>query len=117
MSVTYRRAWFVVATLLALPATAQDAVEFNRDVRPILADACFRCHGPDAAARQADLRLDDEQAAKGKRENGPAIVPGNLADSQLWRRITSADADEWIPPAGSGIRLSHPQDGHLRRWN
>src|SRR5262245_14309923 len=78
--------------------SGQDSVEFNRDVRPILADACFRCHGPDAAARQADLRLDDEQAAKAQREHGPAIVSGKLAESQLWRRITSGDPDERMPP-------------------
>ena len=106
----------VPAMLFARVATAQDAVEFNRDVRPILADACFRCHGPDSAARQADMRLDIEQAAKAKREHGPAIAPENLAESQLWRRINSTDADEHMPPADSGKQLSDQQIQTLRRW-
>ncbi|MCI0362159.1 MAG: DUF1553 domain-containing protein [Planctomycetaceae bacterium] len=116
MSVAHGRAWLVVAILVAPSAIAEDAVEFNRDIRPILADACFRCHGPDSAARQAELRLDDEQSAKGKREHGSAIVPGKLADSQLWRRITSPEADERMPPAESGIRLTDRQIDTLRRW-
>jgi hypothetical protein len=100
----------------AYAAAAQDAIEFNRDVRPILADSCFRCHGPDAAARQADLRLDDEPAAKSPRDDGPAIVPGKPDDSQLWRRITAADPDERMPPADSGKSLTKQQIETLRRW-
>ncbi len=109
-------ALLTVALLLPQVAAAQDAVEFNRDVRPILAEACFRCHGPDAAARQADLRLDDEQAAKSPRDDGPAIAPGKLAESLLWRRITSADPDERMPPADSGKKLTDDQIQTLRRW-
>jgi mono/diheme cytochrome c family protein len=116
MVVAHLRTWFVIAILVAQTAIAQDAVEFNRDVRPILADACFRCHGPDSAARQADLRLDDEAAAKAKREHGTAIVPGQLANSQLWQRITSTDADDRMPPADSGTRLSDRQIATLRHW-
>jgi hypothetical protein len=95
---------------------AQEAVEFNRDVRPILADACFRCHGPDSAARQADLRLDLEESAKASREGKTAIAPGKSADSELWRRISSADADEHMPPADSGKKLTPEQIDTLRRW-
>ncbi len=109
---------WIVATALLLSgvAQAQDGVEFNRDVRPILADACFRCHGPDAAARQADLRLDDERAAKASRDSGSAIVPGKPDQSQLWRRITSTDAGERMPPADSGKSLTKVQIDTLRRW-
>ena len=102
--------------LVAGRARAQSSVEFNRDVRPILSDACFRCHGPDAAARQADLRLDDEKAAKAARDEGPAIVPGKLDESQLWRRITSIDLDERMPPSDSGKSLAKEQIDTLRRW-
>jgi hypothetical protein len=105
-----------VALLLPQAVAAQNTVEFNRDVRPILADACFRCHGPDAAARQAEFRLDDEQAAKSPRDAGPAIAHGKLAESLLWRRITSADPDERMPPADSGKSLTKDQIEILRRW-
>jgi hypothetical protein len=110
--------WLVAATVLVFAGQlrGQQDVEFNRDVRPILADACFRCHGPDAAARQADLRLDDEKAAKSSRDGGPAIVSGKPDQSQLWRRITSTDADHRMPPADSGKSLSKEQIGTLRRW-
>ena len=91
-------------------------IEFNRDVRPILSDNCFQCHGPDAAARQAELRLDREEDAFAPRKEGSAIVRGKPADSELVRRITNANADERMPPADSGKKLSAEQIELLRRW-
>ncbi len=91
-------------------SVADEAVSFNRDIRPILSDACFFCHGPDAAHREADLRLDLEQGAK-----ETAIVPGDLT-SELITRITSEDPDTRMPPSDSQKRLSPEQIELLSRW-
>jgi len=97
----------------AAPARAAGPVDFARDVRPILSGQCFVCHGPDAKARKADLRLDvrrDAVAAK-------AIVPGKAGESELIRRITASDPDERMPPAGSKKpTLSPAQIDLLKRW-
>jgi hypothetical protein len=111
-----------VVTALATAATAALAqapteVRYGRDIRPILSDRCFKCHGPDAAARAADLRLDDRAEAVHPRDGGAAIAPGDAAASELWRRITAHDADERMPPADSGKpELSTEQKALLRRW-
>lgn len=90
----------------------QEQLRYNRDVRPILADACFACHGPDSAARQADLRLDQREAAI---EMG-AIAPGEPDDSEMIRRILSSDPDEIMPPPDSHKELTAAQKEGLRRW-
>jgi mono/diheme cytochrome c family protein len=104
---------FILAVGLR-PLSAQD-VDFNRDVRPILSDHCFQCHGPDAKNRQAELRLDREEDAFAKRDK-PAIVRGKPAESELVRRITSSDADERMPPAEANKPLSPQQIDILKRW-
>src|SRR5262245_54676351 len=71
-------------------ALGEDRVQYNRDVRPILFDNCLSCHGPDSAARQADLRLDKRDAAIDR----SAIVAGDPDSSEMIRRILSTDADE-----------------------
>ena len=88
------------------------AVEFNRDIRPILSDNCFFCHGPDAGHRQADLRLDvrDDAMAAG------AIVPGKPAESTLVSRINATDSDELMPPPESHKKLDAKQRELLTRW-
>jgi Protein of unknown function (DUF1549)/Protein of unknown function (DUF1553)/Planctomycete cytochrome C len=91
-------------------------VDFNRDIRPILSNKCFACHGPDSAAREADLRLDVEEFAKAKRDGHPAILPGNTEQSELVRRITSTDDDERMPPADSGKTLKPEEIELLKRW-
>ena len=85
---------------LACPLAAQQpVVDFNRDIRPILANSCYRCHGPDEENRQAGLRLDIEQRAKSRLQSGSlAIVPGNRRRSELYRRISSGDPGERMPP-------------------
>jgi hypothetical protein len=90
----------------------ETAVMFNRDIRPILAENCFHCHGPDKNHRKADLRLDDRQTAT---ELG-AIVPGEPGSSELIRRIESENPDEQMPPAESGRRLTDEQKNLLQRW-
>ncbi len=86
-------------------------VDFSRDISPILADKCFACHGPDAKHREADLRLDLEDAAK-----EDAIVPGKPDESELIARIMTADAEERMPPVKSGKTLSDKERQLLRRW-
>src|SRR5262245_14523999 len=75
-------------------AKASDKLQYNRDIRPILAENCFACHGPDSAARKADLRLDRRDAAIDR----GAIVPGNPDESELVSRIFSDEPTELMPP-------------------
>src|SRR5262249_47326552 len=88
---------FAVAPTWAAPP---EPVDFRREILPILSENCFLCHGPDAKTRKADLRLDVKQSAL--RKNDPVIVPGNSAESELIRRVTSDDLDELMPPRKSG---------------
>ncbi|MCB1093493.1 MAG: hypothetical protein KDL87_18290, partial [Verrucomicrobiae bacterium] len=87
--------------LLSPSLAADDRVDFNQDVRPILSENCFTCHGPDASQRQADLRLDLEDGVRGS-----AVVPGHPEDSELLRRVLSDDPDEQMPPPDSRLRLT-----------
>ncbi len=91
---------------------AADPLEYNRDIRPILADNCFACHGADSAARKADLRLDQREDAI---ELG-AITAGNLTDSELIARIITDDADLVMPPAETKKTLTAEQIEMLKRW-
>jgi hypothetical protein len=91
-------------------------VEFNRDIRPILADNCFQCHGPDKAKRKAHLRLDTEAGAVADLDGRHAIVPGKPDESELIRRITAIDEQERMPPVRSGRRLDQGRIDLLRRW-
>jgi hypothetical protein len=88
------------------------AVDFNRDIRPILAENCFYCHGQDPAKREAGLRLDDRDAAVEAR----AIVPGDPGASTMLERIHSTDPDVQMPPPDSNRRLSDAQKSLLDRW-
>jgi hypothetical protein len=91
-------------------------VRFNRDIRPVLSDKCFHCHGPDAATREADLRLDDPASALAERDGYRVIVPGDLEASELYRRITSTDEYERMPPVDSGRTLTAAQRALLKQW-
>ena len=106
----------LAASLSHVSSANEPRVEFNRQIRPLLSDRCFRCHGPDARQRKAELRLDTDAGAKTKRDGEPAIVPGKPDDSELIRRITSDDETERMPPAGAGKPLSRDEIGLLRRW-
>jgi Protein of unknown function (DUF1553)/Protein of unknown function (DUF1549)/Planctomycete cytochrome C len=92
-------------------------LDFDRDIRPILSENCFTCHGPDEERRKAGLRLDLKQGAFKKLKNGEyAIVPGDLKRSQLVRHVTSQDPDEHMPPPKSGKKLTAAQIDLLCRW-
>ena len=97
---------------LSAAAASATPVSFNRDIRPILSDNCFSCHGPDASHRQADLRLDmrDDAVTAG------AIVPGKPAESTLVSRINATDSDELMPPPESHKKLDAKQKELLARW-
>ncbi len=103
---------------LARPASAgEKKIGYRHDVLPILSDRCFKCHGPDSASRQAGLRLDRQDAATAELDSGAkAIVPGDVAKSELVERITSTDPDVMMPPPDSGKTLSAPEKELLRQW-
>src|SRR5262249_13587051 len=101
----------------ALAGDASPPVDFQRDVRPVLSDACFRCHGPDREARQADLPLDlREGGAFDDRDESRVIVPGRPGESELYRRITAPEPGRRMPPAKHPRRLNQEEVALLRRW-
>ena len=102
--------------VLAIQAGFAGGFDFDRDIRPILSDKCYRCHGPDANARQADLRLDTKDGLFADLGGYAAVVPGNSHESELIRRITSPDEDERMPPGESKLRLSPAEIDTLRGW-
>jgi cytochrome c553 len=106
----------VAGLLQFLPSALAGEVSFDRDVRPILAEHCFACHGPDAAAREADLRLDTRDGALADLAGTRAVVPGNTGASELVTRIRSTDPDVIMPPPALNKPLSDDQKATLERW-
>ncbi len=100
----------IITTNIVAQETASAAIDFNRAIKPILSDRCFRCHGPDGETRKANLRLDTEKGAAG------AIEPGNHTGSELYRRITAEDEDELMPPKDSNLSLTNNEKELLKRW-
>ena len=114
-----------VSWLLAVPAAlavaaatrAVEPLRFNRDIRPILSDNCFSCHGPDVKHRKSGLRLDVREEALKELESGAiAIVPGAAGKSALWTRISSTDEDVVMPPPKSHKTVTPEQKEKLRQW-
>ena len=104
-------------TTVTTAASAQARVDFNRDIRPILSDHCFACHGPDDAKRKSGLRLDLSGSATQTLKSGAiAIVPGNPDRSELVKRVLTQDQDERMPPPKSGHQLTSTQIDLLQRW-
>src|SRR5215471_4920645 len=93
-------------------ARAGDKLDYNRDVRPILSENCFPCHGPDSAARKAGLRLDRRDDAV----NSEAFVPGKPDESALVERISSDDSSHLMPPPKTKKKLTATQKETLKRW-
>jgi hypothetical protein len=112
-------AWVILAaSALAGTNDAPRDIVFNRDIRPILSDNCFQCHGPDRVQRQADLRLDREEAAHSPLASGEgaAIVPGKSAESVLMTRVETTDEALLMPPPETGKKLTPEQIEMLRAW-
>ena len=114
-----RHVFALVAAVVSggLGAARGEEVRFNRDVRPILSNHCFACHGPDEKKREAKLRLDDRENATNEREGVRAIVPGKPDASELIVRILTHDADEVMPPPKSKKPVVTPAEvATLRKW-
>jgi hypothetical protein len=102
---------------LGLADAAESKVSFNRDIRPIFSDNCTACHGPDAKARKADLRLDTKEGFFEKTaKRGPAVVARNLEKSELWQRVITTDPDDIMPPPDSHKSLKPEQKEKLKQW-
>ena len=108
---------WVLSSALTFSARAADTpaptVDFDRDIRAIFSDTCYKCHGPDAAQRKAKLRLDTRA---GTFADPRVIAPGDPAGSELFRRITATDTSDRMPPAGSGRKLTQAQIESIRKW-
>ena len=112
---------FALGLMLAAPsrAAAPDRVDFATQIRPLLSDRCFKCHGPDESARKGKLRLDraaDALAVRDAKKGTRAIVPGHPETSEAWRRLVTTDADDLMPPAASKLTLNAQEKELIRRW-
>ena len=95
---------------IAAAAEPGDRVDFDREIRPVLADRCFGCHGPDRGARKAKLRLDRREGVLGQ------VKSGRPSDSPLLERVSSSDPEQRMPPPESGRRLSVAEVSRIRDW-
>ncbi len=106
----------VLNALICVASHAQTTIRFDRDIRPILSDNCFPCHGPDDSKREGDLRLDLKEHALAPRDGAPALKAGDLEGSETWRRIISDDSDEIMPPEESNKKLTSAQINLIKQW-
>jgi hypothetical protein len=100
----------------AMLAVVPAKIDFQRDIRPILSDNCFRCHGPDPETRMVNLRLDTREAATAKRENGTAVVPGSPEQSLMWQRVSQDKPAKRMPPPYANKVLTADQKETIKRW-
>ncbi len=110
------RVALIISAVLAsaLWRASAAAIDYGRDVLPIFSDKCYHCHGPDEKARKAKLRLDVKESAL--RAKKPVIIPGNIRDSELVRRITTTNVDDQMPPPESNRALNSQQIQTLKQW-
>jgi hypothetical protein len=107
----------ILSLLFTNTIQAGEKISFNRDIRPLLSDQCFACHGPDANKRKSELRLDiREDALKPAKSGAAAIVPGQPEASELIKRITTTDADELMPPEKTHKSLTPAQKTLFKQW-
>jgi len=113
---------FVLCLIPRVPTAAQQIepapkpVDFDREIRPILSDNCFACHGPDEGQRQVSLRLDTKEGAFADRGGYQVIVPGKSSESRLFQRVSAKDEALRMPPAGFERNLTAKQIELIRRW-
>ena len=108
--------WLYTLAPLAASAVEPGKILFNRDVRPILSDNCYACHGPDDKKRKGGVHLDTFAGATAEKDGRRALVPNNPAASELIKRILTDDEDDLMPPAGSGKKLTPQQKEILKAW-
>ena len=108
--------FLATACLLAEEAALPEKIDFNRDVRPILSENCFKCHGFDPKNRKGDRRIDTREGALAEKDGVRAIVPGKLDQSDLSARIHSTDKDDQMPPPKSGKQITARQIAILDKW-
>ena len=110
--------WYCLLGLLLLPdlCVADPSILFNRDIRPLLSDRCFHCHGPNEHDRQAGLRLDQADGPEGAVDGAEAIAPGDPDESEVWHRINSEDDDAMPPPDSSKKVLTAGEKQLIKRW-
>ena len=106
----------LVFSALVIQADEARPVNYSRDIRPILSNNCFKCHGPDMATREADLRLDTIAGATADLGGRQAVTPGAPDSSEVMARITASDPDVRMPPPDSGLALTEAQVEIVRRW-
>lgn len=106
----------ILSLILPAIAPAEEPIDFNRDIRPIISDRCFKCHGPDAKNQKSDFRLDTRANAIADLDGYQGVVPGDLKKSELHILIRSDDPDEMMPPPKSKMSLSEKEKDLLDRW-
>src|SRR5262245_14080189 len=106
----------LIGNLVIAQTTQTKPVDFNRDIRPILSDTCFTCHGPDEQTQQAGLRLDTKEGAFADRGGYQVIVPGKAAESRLFQRVSAKEEGLRMPPPTADRKLTQHQVDLLRRW-
>ena len=116
----FRTVSLITLFLSGLSAHAGDAVRFNQDIRPILSQKCFQCHGPDQGKRKGRLRLDQADGDEGAHrvyKDSQALKPGDLDHSEFWRRVSTDDADDIMPPSDAHVDPVTPEERELlKAW-
>ncbi|MBI5770058.1 MAG: PSD1 domain-containing protein [Verrucomicrobia bacterium] len=114
----FPRAIFLLLPLAVCPVgQAAPTVDYNRDIKPILSENCFSCHGPDEKARKAKLRLDVAESAYAAAGSGlTPLKPADLANSEVWQRLVSTDPEEVMPPPDSNHTLTAAQKAQIKTW-
>ena len=105
-----------IIIFIAIIQIANAEVSFNNDIRPLLSNHCYRCHGPDENDRKAGLRLDTFEGATQDHNGIKALVPNDIDESEIIYRITSSDPEEVMPPPEAGEKLNDEEINKIKQW-